>query len=234
MAITVIIVAAGMGTRMGAKTTKQLIDLGGRPILWHTIKAFEGMVDINEIILVVKAEERAYIIETMIKPSGFSKVSAVVVGGKERSDSVRNGLAAIRHSDVIMIHDGARPFVKETSIKDLINALKDYDAAILALPVKDTIKRVDHNREVVHTYNRSELWAVQTPQAFRSEVIKAAFKLELSKDLIIYDDAMLVEAAGCDKIKIVKGEETNIKITTPFDLIIGNTIYNMNRGDTNV
>lgn len=234
MDITVIIVAAGMGTRMAAKTSKQLIEIGGHPILWHTLKAFEEMADIDEIVLVVKEEERQIIIDTIIQPSGFHKVRSVVAGGKERSDSVRNGLKAIKSSEIVLIHDGARPFIKEASVEALIQGLKDYDAVILALPVKDTIKQVNHKHEVCQTYNRSELWAVQTPQAFKTHIIEAAFDLEIPKNTIIYDDAMLVEAAGCDKIKIVEGDETNIKITTPFDLVVGKTIYNMNRGDTNV
>lgn len=234
MQTTVVIVAAGMGRRMNASTTKQLIEIGGRPILWHTLKAFQEMSVIDEIVLVIKAEERAYIEEFLLKGSGFTKVSHVVNGGKERSDSVANGLLVVTNEDVVMIHDGARPFVEEISVIGLLKALTVYEGAILAVPAKDTIKAVNAAEEVVHTYDRKTLWQVQTPQAFKTSLLKKAFAEIDQVTSIIYDDAMLVEAISNKPIKIVEGKDTNIKITTPFDLIIGNAIYNQNRGETNV
>lgn len=234
MKTTVIIVAAGLGQRMKSAMTKQLIHIGSHPILWHTIKAFQTMKCIDEVVLVVKEEEKEFIEHAIIEAGGFSKVAHVVNGGMERSDSVFNGLKAAGTCSTILIHDGARPFVREGDVVKLLEALEMYKGAILAVPVKDTIKQVDSNKEVVHTYNRNELWAVQTPQAFRCEVIREAFESTDKIESVIYDDAMMVEATSSERIKVVIGDEKNIKITTPFDLIIGEAIYNMNRGEDNV
>ena len=234
MKTIVIIVAAGLGQRMNTATTKQLIHIGSHPILWHTLQAFQTMNCVDEVVLVVKEEEKVFIEHGIVEAGGFSKVAKVVSGGKERSDSVFNGLKAAGTCSNILIHDGARPFVRERDVVKLLKALELNKGAILAVPVKDTIKQVDSNEEVLHTYNRNELRAVQTPQAFRYEVIREAFESADKIETVIYDDAMMVEATSSERIKVVIGDEKNIKITTPFDLIIGEVIYNMNRGEDNV
>lgn len=234
MHTTVVIVAAGMGRRMNASTTKQLIEIGGRPILWHTLEAFQSMTVIDEIVLVIKSEERAYIEGQLLKGGHFSKVTHVVTGGKERSDSVANGLNVVSDGGQVMIHDGARPFIDEASVIDLLKALMTYEGAILAIPAKDTIKAVNEVQEVTHTYDRKTLWQVQTPQAFKTSLLKQAFAEVEHGIREFYDDAMMVEAITDKPIKIVLGKDTNIKMTTPFDLIIGEAIYCQNRGETNV
>lgn len=223
MKTSVVIVAAGMGRRMNADTTKQLIHIGGKPILWHTLNGFQEMPFVDEIILVVKEDEKTYIVETLCKD--FSKVTHVVAGGKERSDSVKKGLAAVGDSQIVMIHDGARPFVTSGAVKRLLDAVSIKDAAILALPVKDTIKEVDKEGKVVRTFDRSKLWAVQTPQAFKRGIIEEAYDKYEQVTSMIYDDAMLVETAVMKSVAVVQGDDTNIKITTPFDLVIGEAIY---------
>jgi len=234
MRTTVVIVAAGMGRRMNASTTKQLIEIGGHPILWHTLMAFQGMSIIDEIVLVVKEEERSYIEECLIKKSNLTKVTHVVNGGNERSDSVLNGLAVVAEEGVVLIHDGARPFIEETSVVKLMEALTSHDGAILAIPAKDTIKAVNVNHEVTNTYDRKLLWQVQTPQAFKTSLLKKAFAEVHQIKTMIYDDAMLVEVVTDSPIMVVEGMDTNIKITTPFDLIVGQAIYSQSRGDTHV
>lgn len=223
MKTSIVIVAAGMGRRMNAATTKQLIHIGGKPILWHTLMAFEKMPFIDEIVLVVKEEEKSIIAKEITK--GITKLTSIVDGGKERSDSVRNGLAALGDCEVVMIHDGARPFVSQEAVKRLREAVIEKKAAILAIPAKDTIKEVDACGIVARTYDRSKLWAVQTPQGFKRGIIETAYDRYDEMTAKIYDDAMLVEMATDTPVSIVEGEDTNIKITTPFDLVIGEAIY---------
>ena len=235
MKTTVVIVAAGMGSRMKAAKTKQLIEIGGHPILWHTLSAFEAMAVIDDVVLVVKQDEMAYIKEEILDNGGFKKVGRVVSGGKERSDSVWKGIEAADMSELIMIHDGARPFIKEENVCELIEELGEYDGAVLAVPVKDTIKEVDnHSGEVTDTLNRNKLWAIQTPQLFRTATIRQAFQSREQIQMPIYDDAMLVEATTGGRIRIVSGDDSNIKITTPFDLIVAEAIYRYSRGENNV
>ena len=223
MRTSVVIVAAGMGRRMNAETTKQLIHIGGKPILWHTLKGFQEMAFIDEIVLVVKEDERIFI-ETELCGE-FPKIAQVVSGGKERSDSVRKGLAAVGSSEVVLIHDGARPFVTAGAVKRLLDGMRNHEAAILALPVKDTIKEVDKEGRVVRTFDRSKLWAVQTPQAFKRDIIEEAYNKYDQITSMIYDDAMLVETAVMKSVIVVEGDDSNIKITTPFDLVVGEAIY---------
>lgn len=234
MKISVVIVAAGMGSRMKAGQTKQLIEIGGKPILWHTLKAFQAMPCINDIVVVVREEEMAYIKTCIIGPGQMSKVSAVVAGGVERSDSVACGIEAVKDSDIVMIHDGARPFIELDAVKRLLKAMEETDAAILAIPAKDTIKQVAQDGSVLSTYNRKELWQVQTPQCFRRELLLEAFRGKDDVEGVIYDDAMLVEAVTSSTVKVVMGSDINIKITTPFDLIVGEGIHKMIKGETNV
>lgn len=234
MKTTAVIVAAGMGRRMGADTTKQLIEIGGKPILWHTLLAFQKISQVDEVILVVRDEEMTFIKEEIIEAAGISKVSKVVAGGNERADSVANGVAAVTDSQIIMIHDGARPFIEETEINRLMDAMERWDAAVLGIPAKDTIKQVDDQGIIRNTLVRSELWQVQTPQCFKAEVLKKALKAKGQIASTIYDDAMLVEKGTGSLVKMVMGSDKNIKITTPFDLVIGEGIYRLNKGDKNV
>ncbi len=225
MKTSVIIVAAGMGRRMKSETTKQLIEIGDKPILWHTLKAFQDISDIDEMIVVAKEDEIVYIKKSIT--CEFNKVISVVAGGMERADSVYNGIRLLG-DDVgwVLIHDGARPFITRQAVERLLVEVKKSNAAVLGVPVKDTIKSVDRQGRIRETYNRSELWAVQTPQAFKKELIISAFREKATISGIIYDDAMLVEMTQNVAVQMVKGDERNIKITTPYDLAVGKVIYN--------
>lgn len=234
MKTTVVVVAAGMGSRMGADKTKQLIEIKGKPILWYTLNVFEQIHQIDDVVLVVREKEKLHIKESIIDAFGLMKVRCLVAGGAERSESVYNGIKACVNADVIMIHDGARPFVDAASVSRLFDALETHDAAILGIPVKDTVKSVDNNREVTHTYDRKSLWAVQTPQAFKASLIRDAYKKGLTSHQLFYDDAMLVELSGDCPVVMVMGDETNIKITTPFDLALGHMILKQREGAADV
>jgi len=224
MKINVIILAAGMGNRMQHHQNKQFIQLAGYPILYHTLMAFQKMKAIHSILLVVREDEIAYVEKNILTLNDFSKVIKLVKGGKERSDSVYNALRVIKGEGLVLIHDGARPFVKEEDILRLIQVALECNAAVLGVPVKDTIKSVDENNLVIKTPNRSLLWAVQTPQAFDLNLIKQAYERRYAYSKDFWDDAMLVEELMDHDVKMVEGSYDNIKITTPSDLAYGEWI----------
>lgn len=220
--ISAIIPAAGSGKRMGGKTSKQYLAIGGTPILVETLIVFNTSPYIDEIILVSPTDDLT-LINTMVKDYNLNKVSKVVEGGKERQDSISNGLDALdRSSSIVLVHDGVRPFISDEIIKELIDAVNQYGAAIVAVPVKDTVKKVLHT-SITGTVPRENLWLAQTPQAFSTKVIIDAYANAREKGLMGTDDASLVEAMGLD-VKIVMGSYENIKITTPEDLIFAEAI----------
>ncbi|MGL4737268.1 MAG: 2-C-methyl-D-erythritol 4-phosphate cytidylyltransferase [Cellulosilyticaceae bacterium] len=217
----VIIVAGGKGTRIGGQTKKQYLTLGGKEILAHTIEAFEHAQVIDEMIVVVGAEDLNYVKEDIVEKYGYTKVTAIVAGGKERKDSVWNGICELEERvDYIMVHDGARPFIKEEQINACLESAMKEGAALIAVPVKDTIKQVGPQGLVVGTPERSTLWAVQTPQTFERKLLTKAHLHGQRENLEATDDGMLVEAIG-HGVWVVEGDYTNIKITTPEDLVIG-------------
>ncbi|PHV71183.1 2-C-methyl-D-erythritol 4-phosphate cytidylyltransferase [Sporanaerobium hydrogeniformans] len=223
--VTAIIVAGGSGKRMGTAVKKQYIQLKGKEILAYTIEAFENCSFINDIIVVVAEEEIDYVRENIIRKYKLNKVSQIVGGGKERQDSVYNGLKATKgESTYVMIHDGARPFVKkETIYKCLLNTQKNK-ASIVAVPVKDTIKVCNtRTHRVESTPDRKKLWSIQTPQSFEYELLMKAYSYAKKQNLQVTDDSMIIEAFGED-VYITEGDYTNIKITTPEDLIIGEVL----------
>lgn len=213
---TAIVVAAGQGRRFGGK--KQFERLKNKPVLVRSIEKLEKIKPIKEIILVLPRSE----IKSgfaLIKKHRLKKVKKIVPGGKERSDSVRAGLEAIKEkkdSDLILIHDAVRPLVSEKSIYSLIRAARRWGGAILGIPVKDTLKEVANNF-VVHTLHREKIRAIQTPQAFRYDWLEQAYRWAKKYNFRATDDAQLVEKIG-KKVRLVEGKETNIKITTPLDL----------------
>ena len=223
--IAAIIVAGGRGKRMGTTVKKQFIKLRDKEVLAHTIEAFNKVDEISEIIVVVGQEDVERVREEIVARYGLNKVSKIVVGGKERQDSVYNGLVATSDEvEYVMIHDGARPFISETVIQRAIEKTKAYKATIVAVPVKDTIKVINIETETVeHTPPREKLWAVQTPQSFDKKLLLEAYENAHQKGLLVTDDSMIVEAYG-KKVQVVLGEYTNIKITTPEDLVIGENI----------
>lgn len=217
-----LIPAAGMGKRMGASINKQYLLLNGLPIVARTISVFERSPLIDSIYLVIPAEEIPYCREHVVEACGFRKVVAIVAGGKERQNSVMNGLNAIREKadddDVVLIHDGVRPLVTEAVLSESIAVARVSDGALVAVPAKDTIKIVEDGI-VIKTPPRETLWQAQTPQSFRFGIIHNAHLSAEADGFIGTDDASLIERSG-GKICIVPGDYRNIKITTPEDLIL--------------
>lgn len=225
--VTAVIVAGGSGKRMGMAIKKQYILLKDKEILAHTLEAFNICDFINEIIVVVSKEEIEYVQENIIDKYRFSKVKKIVSGGAERQDSVYNGLLAVsEETKYVMIHDGARPFIKKEVLYNALERAKQTGASIVAVPVKDTIKICNSTTSKVEaTPSREQLWSVQTPQTFERSLLLEAYAFAKEKALKVTDDSMLLEAFGKD-VYIVEGDYTNIKVTTPEDLLIGKAILN--------
>lgn len=210
-----IVLAAGSGRRMGAEVPKQFLDLVGRPVLAHTLKAFEEAVCIDTVILVTA---KGYV-DTCRERFGpaFEKVVTVVSGGAERQDSVGAGLQAVgEDAGVVAIHDGARPLIRAEEIEAVVDAARKTGAAVLGTPVTDTVKEVEAG-QVAQTLDRSRLWAVQTPQAFRADVIRRAHAAARADGFLGTDDGALVERLG-EPVAVVLGRQDNVKVTTPEDL----------------
>lgn len=218
-----IVLAAGNGKRMNTVISKQFLMLRDKPLLYHSLKAFNES-SIDEIILVVKDEQIDYCREDIVKTYNFNKVSKIVAGGNERYDSVNQALSSIDKADYVLIHDGARPLITKGYIDEVINHVTTYKACILATPVKDSIKVVDNKGYIKTAPERQTLWAAQTPQAFEFQEIKKAYS-KFYEDTnrynqIITDDAMIYETYLNKQVKIIEGSYQNIKITTSEDLII--------------
>lgn len=222
MKVSAIIPAAGMGLRMGAKVPKQYMLLDGKPILHHTLSVFDQCSLVNEIILVISENEIDKVQEQI--QDFHPKVTRVIVGGKERQDSVGNGLQALDpETDIVVVHDGVRPFVSLDLIRSTIEAARDFGAAITAIPVSDTLKKVNAEGRVEHTVDRRGLWRVQTPQTFQASLLKEAYAKARADNFYGTDEGSLVEYMG-RPVKVVTGSEFNIKITQPEDLVLGETI----------
>lgn len=217
-----IIPSAGSGARMGAK--KNYLPLAGKPVLAHTIAAFESSPVIDSIITVVPKGDEAYVLETIVRPCGFKKVSRIIAGGKERQDSVGCALNDIADKGygVILVHDGARPLVTADIIENAVREAASNGGAVCAVPVKDTIKEAEGDR-VRRTVPRDALYSVQTPQAFRADILLKAFRKAEEEGFIGTDESSLVEKAGFE-VRIVKGSYENIKITTAEDMDIAECI----------
>jgi 2-C-methyl-D-erythritol 4-phosphate cytidylyltransferase len=221
---TVIIAAAGKGTRMNIDINKQYIDICGMPMLARTIKVFEDCRHIDEIILVVNSGDIVYCKKDIVEYFGFNKVKTLVAGGSDRQGSVFQGLKEVnKNTGIVLIHDGARPFIKEESIIKSIRAAEEFGASCVAVPVKDTIKYSDSEGFINQTLDRSILWSIQTPQTFKFELILKAHEKAAKDSFLGTDDAVLVERLGF-KIKLVPGDYSNIKITTQEDIVIAEAI----------
>lgn len=221
---SVIIVAAGIGKRMGTTVAKQYLTLRDKPILYYTLNAFEQIEMIDRIIVVTGKADIDYVQNEIINKYNIKKAEKPIAGGSERQYSVYNGLMALNPlTDIVLIHDGVRPFVKKEDIKNLIAQTRKNKACLLGVKVKDTIKICDENGFISDTPNRNMLWQAQTPQAFSYDLITEAHKKAQKEGFLGTDDAMLVERLGY-KIKMVEGSYTNIKITTPEDLQTGEVI----------
>lgn len=221
---SVIIPAAGQGKRMGTSIKKQYLKIGNKPIIAHTLEKFIQSKWIHEIIVVIAEEDRGYMNNEILNKYNFNKQIKLVIGGKERQESVYNGLINISNkTEVVLIHDGARPFISEEEIQKVIEGVWTYGACIVGVRVKDTIKMIDKEGYIMDTPDRSKLWSIQTPQGFKKEIILKAHKKAKEDKYLGTDDGVLVERLGY-RVKIIEGKYENIKITTTDDLLIGETI----------
>jgi 2-C-methyl-D-erythritol 4-phosphate cytidylyltransferase len=231
-AVAAVLVAAGSGKRMASRLSgregasaldgrsrpKQFLQLAGRPILTHTIDRFESTKTVDLIILVVPPGDERQCADEIVRPYGFHKVAAIVAGGAERQTSVAHGLAALPDEvEWVAVHDGVRPCVTPEQISGVIDAAREADGAILAVPLGDTPKQVGPDRVIQSTLPRSQIWLAQTPQVFRRTALWEAHARAAADGVIGTDDAALMERLGA-RVVVLEGSSANIKITTPDDL----------------
>jgi 2-C-methyl-D-erythritol 4-phosphate cytidylyltransferase len=222
--VVAVIPAAGLGTRMGGKTPKQYLSLGGLPLLVYSLQVFEHLEIIREVILSVPASDLEYCWREIVKPFGLQKVTQVVAGGTRRQDSVRNGLEAISNTpDGVLVHDGVRPFIDQKVVRNVIHCAGQTGAAVVAMPIHDTVKRVDPGGIIQETLKREELWQIQTPQVFRYDWLVEAHQQSQLHQWDVTDDASLIERMGYP-VSVVEGSCFNIKVTTSEDLGFGEAI----------
>ena len=214
-----VIPAAGAGVRMGTGVAKQFMDLGGRPLLAATLHNFEQCPLVESVVLVVPQDKVSYCKEEIVERYRLRKVGQVISGGRRRQDSVRLGLEAVGESfELVLIHDGVRPFVPPEFITRMVSAAAGNRAVIPALPVKETVKEIGADGRVIGTPDRKNFWLVQTPQVFRYEDVLTAHRRAVEEHWEeSTDDALLLEKMGIP-VTVVEGLEENIKITTPHDL----------------
>ena len=222
---TAIVLSAGQGKRMGTAVQKQYIELFGKPIISYTLDAFQKSRIIDEIVLVVGAGQEEWVQKEIVEKYQINKVCAVIPGGKERYDSVWAGLKWIKEQkeqpEYVFIHDGARMFVDEQILARGYENVEKFGACVAGMPSKDTIKLVDEDQFAVNTPPRKLVWAVQTPQIFKTNLIENAYtKLMEEVPDNITDDAMVVEQMLKMPVKLYEGSYENIKITTPEDLAV--------------
>ncbi|MDO4488662.1 MAG: 2-C-methyl-D-erythritol 4-phosphate cytidylyltransferase [Eubacteriales bacterium] len=234
--VTAIVVAAGSGSRMGTQEKKQFMELAGMPLMAHSLKAFEINPAVGQIILVTGEEDLDRALQMCIK-YGFSKVRNIVAGGDMRFRSVYNGLLAVEpDTDIVLIHDGARPLLTQEVIRNCIKGAFQEKACVAAVKEKNTIKTADDHGYAAETIDRSRLFEVQTPQAFNYKLICRAY-YELRKTIEVYgtdiskitDDAVIVENMTSEKVAFVEGDYSNIKVTTPEDMAIAEALLKWQR-----
>lgn len=224
--IGIVIPAAGQGKRMGAGYNKQFLMLMGKPILAHVVSLFEGSDFVSEIVI-VGAEGDISVIKELVYHHKFNKVVAICVGGVQRQDSVRAGVRALSPTiQRIVVHDGARPLLTLQAFHKFLQETQEYSAAIMGVSIKDTIKRVDLEGNVIETLPRDYLRAVQTPQIFDRRILEEAHQKAASAGYYGTDDASLLEWVGYP-VQMVEGMQENIKVTTPDDLWLAERILAM-------
>ncbi|MDQ0999911.1 2-C-methyl-D-erythritol 4-phosphate cytidylyltransferase [Neobacillus niacini] len=227
MAYQVIIPAAGQGKRMGAGKNKLLLELNNIPVLIHTLKVFDEDELCNGIILAVNPLDTAEF-KSLLNKYKVKKVLDLVPGGKERQDSIYNALKTVKNDGIILVHDAARPFILKEHIHRLLVTAQETGAAIIGVPAKDTMKTVRDDM-VMATVERSSLWAVQTPQAFRFSVLFKAYEQAEKENFIGTDDSSLVERIS-HPVTMVEGDYDNIKLTTKEDLFFAEAIVTKRQG----
>lgn len=221
-----IVLAAGSGKRMGTEVKKQYLLLHERPVLYYSLKAMQDSF-IDEIVLVTSKDDLEYVKANIVDEFGFSKVSAVVEGGKERYHSVLCGLRAIDDADFVFIQDGARPLLDNDILKRCLDAVSVHEACVVGMPSKDTVKIANDKGFVATTPNRNLVWNIQTPQVFKFSLIKEAYESIVSREtelkdrgVNITDDAMVLEEYNGHPVFLVEGSYENIKVTTPEDMLL--------------
>ena len=212
---TILIVAGGRGTRMGGSQPKQFLQLAGRPVLMHTLEAFDRW-DASARLIVVLPEDQIETWKRLCEAHVFGRIHYVVAGGETRFHSVRNGLGAVASNGLIAVHDGVRPLVAPSVIAACFAAAADGGAAVPVVPVVESVREVDADGDS-RPVDRTRLRVVQTPQVFRADVLRAAYRLPY--DPRFTDDASVVEASGV-AVRLVPGNRENIKLTTPMDLLL--------------
>ena len=226
---TAVVLAAGVGKRMGSNVAKQYMLLAGKPVLWYALDTFQKSERIDEVILVVGKGEIPFATKEFVEKYGFTKITKVIEGGAERYLSVWEALRTMNREvgGFVFIHDGARPFVTHKIIEDTYHAAHRHGSAVAAMPVKDTIKIADAEGFAVDTPNRKSVWMVQTPQVFERKRIVDAYERMIEsmpvlsvKGIQITDDAMVMETMTGEQVKLVEASYENIKITTPEDMKI--------------
>lgn len=230
--VGVIICAAGQGKRMGLGKNKQFLELNGKPLLIHTLQQWEECEQISEVTVVVGQGEEEQV-KRLIGASQFKKRYHTLVGGEERQHSVYQGLLSLddRSSpDVVLIHDGARPFITVGEIEQVLKTVHVRGAAVLAVPMKDTIKKVAKDGRIEETVDRDQLWSIQTPQAFHFPLIWEAHQQAQKEGIVATDDAALVERLGTS-VYIVQGSYNNIKLTTPEDIELAEFLLQRRRNE---
>lgn len=232
--VAAIVPAGGRGVRMGSRTPKQFLQLAGVPLLVHSLRVLEASQTIGEIILVVPETDVAACQNELVPAFGFSKISQVISGGTRRQDSVWNGLQAVDgRTDVVVVHDAVRPFVTEAMVQAVVDRARVHGAALVGIPLRDTIKRVGPDGMIEATLDRQRLWSAQTPQAFKVELLREAHQSGQRDNVDVTDDAGLVERSG-RPVFIVPGTADNVKMTRPEDLLMGEAIAAAKRNGPSV
>jgi 2-C-methyl-D-erythritol 4-phosphate cytidylyltransferase len=209
---------------MGTARAKQFLLLGDKPLLAHTLLAFQRTPEIDEIIPVLSQEDMEGCLRDVIEKYRITKVKTLVVGGKERQDSVLHGLQKIaKDTSVVVVHDGVRPFVTPEMIREAVVLAQEGECIAVGVPIKDTIKEVDEKKIVRRTLERGRLWAIQTPQAFPVKILRRAYEESSKMKMFGTDDATLVERTG-GTVRVIMGSYENIKITTPEDMVLAEEI----------
>jgi len=214
--LTCLVLAAGRGVRLKSPLSKPLIDVGGKPVIYYSLRVLNNHPKVDNIIVVCNRDNIKRI-ESITKKYGFRKVKKFILGGKERKDSVLNAMKSVSlESDYVLIHDAARPVLSKGLVSACIDSARKYGAAIAAVRVKPTIKVSKDGAWVKSTLERKQLWEAQTPQVFKKELINMGYRGLGNKE--VTDDSMLIERLG-RKVRLVSGSYSNIKITTPEDLL---------------
>ncbi len=216
--------AAGRGLRMGGPVPKQFLSIGGQPLIVHSLRTLQASSVIDAIVLAVPESDLAYCQSDIVEAHRFTKVIKVVAGGQERQDSVRHALAVVDSQvEIVVVHDAVRPFLTQRMLEEVVAAARSNGAAIIALPMRDTVKLVGGGHVIERTVDRKPLWLAQTPQAFRREWLQEAHRKAQIDGMASTDDAYLIEWLG-RPVTVVEGSGENIKVTRPEDLVIGEAI----------